>query len=231
MLHTSEPRTLLLTGFGPFPGIPENPSQALVEALGDRLGDIPGLALHRHILSTEWSYVRRQAPMLLDTIEPDLVLHLGLCRGANSFRIERSAYNQTGDLEDAAGRMPPRQPILFGGKPRLDSQLSTMRIAQGLRADGIAALPSLSAGRYLCNFLYYLSLDWAARRHSSPLVLFLHIPPDRTQGGYLDAAEILRGAQWVLRHMLGSAPLAARDRMPAGRQEGRMERCRSIAAT
>ena len=50
---------------------------------------------------------------------------------------------------------------------------------------GIPAAPSRSAGRYLCNFLYYLSLDWATRQEQSPAVLFVHIPPFTAHGGPL----------------------------------------------
>lgn len=214
MAETDKTRSLLLTGFGPFPGIPKNPSTTLVEALAERLSETPDLVLHRHVLTTEWDYVRHQAPALLQDSQPDMVVHFGLCRGTNGFRIERSAYNRTGKLKDAAGALPSQAAILACGAPRLDTSLSTARLARDLRQNGIPALPSLSAGRYLCNYLYYLSLDWAARqalsRDRAPLVLFVHIPPTKRDGGYLDEAGILRGADSILRHVLEGPNRAGR---------------------
>ncbi|WP_169822990.1 pyroglutamyl-peptidase I [Methyloligella halotolerans] len=210
---------MLLTGFGPFPGVPKNPSMALVEDLADAFRDTLGITLHKRILSTEWNTVRYEAPALLDAIRPDIVIHFGLCRGANAIRIERSAYNQASRLEDAANILPPSPAILPGGTPRLDTPLSTAHLARGLRLAGIPALPSLSAGRYLCNYLYYLSLDWAAKqspvRSHPPLVLFVHIPPARGDGGYLEPAEIARGAAAILSDILQAPRLAAHHAVPA----------------
>ncbi len=214
---TPSQRSLLLTGFGPFPGIPENPSMALVETLAETFAGTPGLTLRTHILSTEWDYVHHQAAALLDDTRPDIVVHFGLCRGANGFRIERSAYNQASNLEDAANTLPRSPAILAGATPRLDTQLSTTDLARALRQAGIAALPSLSAGRYLCNTLYYLSLDWAARQRPAPLVLFVHIPPTIEHGGYLGQAEILRGAEIILREVLQRPRLAAHHAGPKSR--------------
>lgn len=213
---TSNPlqRSLLLTGFGPFPGVSENPSMAIVETLAESLTGEPDIAVQTHILSTEWNYVRYEAPVLLEAVQPDIVVHFGLCRGANSFRIERSAYNQASPLEDAANALPPSPAILTGGTPRLDTRLSTAYLARALRQTGVPALPSLSAGRYLCNTLYYLSLDWAARQRPAPLVLFVHIPPAIEHGGYLGQAEILRGAEIILREVLQRPRLAAHHAGP-----------------
>jgi pyroglutamyl-peptidase len=214
-------RSLLLTGFGPFPGVSENPSMALVETLAESLAGKPDLAVHTHILSTEWNYVRYEAPVLLETVQPDIVIHFGLCRGANGFRIERSAYNQASPLEDAANALPPAPAILTGGTPRLDTRLSTAHLARALRQTGVPALPSLSAGRYLCNYLYHLSLDWATRQPRSaghaPLVLFVHIPPTGGHGGYLDELEIMRGAAAILDEVLHRPHFAAHHRIPASR--------------
>ena len=215
MAESDTRRSLLLTGFGPFPGIPENPSIALVETLAEGFDDTPGLAVTRHILPTEWAHVHHQAPALLDTVQPDIVVHFGLCRGANGFRIERSAYNQASRLEDAANALPQSPAILTGGTPRLDTCLSTTHLARELRQAGIPALPSLSAGRYLCNTLYYLSLHWAAEQSHSPLVLFVHIPPAMHDGGYLAEPEIARGADTLLREVLHRPRLAAHHAVPA----------------
>jgi pyrrolidone-carboxylate peptidase len=61
---------------------------------------------------------------------------------------------------------------------------------------------SRSAGNYLCNFLYYHSLDWARGRDC--LALFVHIPPLRGANA-LREERLLMGAQEILRFVLDVA--------------------------
>jgi pyroglutamyl-peptidase len=78
-------------------------------------------------------------------------------------------------------------------------------LAQHLNEHGFAAETSRDAGGYLCNLLYYLSLEWAARQPESCEVLFVHIPPAEADGGPFSDADLVRGAQAILRFVLASA--------------------------
>jgi hypothetical protein len=64
---------------------------------------------------------------------------------------------------------------------------------------------SRSAGRYLCNFLYYRALDWASRQDKPTLAVFVHIPQRSSQGGAFSDAELLRGGQKTLDFALDHA--------------------------
>ena len=66
-------------------------------------------------------------------------------------------------------------------------------------------MTSHSAGHYLCNFLYYHSLDWALRQAAPPLVLFVHIPPLSGKDGAFSEEQLLHGAQDILRFVLAFA--------------------------
>ncbi len=189
---------VLLTGFGPFPGAPENPSAWLAETLASSpLARRPEVSLHAEVLPTEWAAVSARAPRLLETLKPQLILHFGLSRRARSFRIERSAHNRILPRADAAGALPGR-----GSHPRRARPARLLfpadRLAAHLRQNGVAAAASRSAGRYLCNFLYYLSLDWARRQPTPCHAVFVHIPLAAPQGGPLHQAELLRGAEAAL---------------------------------
>ena len=190
---------VLLTGFGPFPGAPENPSAWLAETLASSaLARRREVSLDAEILPTEWAAVSARAPRLLETLKPQLMLHFGLSPPASSFRIERSAHNRILPRADAAGALPGRGSIIPAGRDRLDSLFPTDRLAAHLRQNGIAAAASRSAGRYLCNFLYYLSLDWARRQPTPCHAVFVHIPLAAPQGGPLHHDELLRGAEAAL---------------------------------
>jgi pyroglutamyl-peptidase len=157
------------------------------------------------VLPTEWTEVAAQAPRLLQRHCPRLILHLGLSKTAKGFRIERSAHNQIDFREDASGAMPEKRNVLASGEARLDTAISTAKLARHLRTQGLPANASRSAGAYLCNFLYYLSLNWAKAQQAPCDVTFVHIPPGSRAGGPLSEAELLRGAHLILSYLLAFA--------------------------
>jgi pyroglutamyl-peptidase len=210
---------LLLTGFGPFPGVAENSSAWLVEALvathpSSRLG----CRLHAEVLPTEWAEVKTIGPRLLGQHQPRLILHFGLSKRAKGFRIERSARNVIDLRKDARGVMPCTRNVLDLGLARLDSRVPTARLAKYLRTRELPAVASRSAGTYLCNFLYYLSLDWALGQKAPCDVCFVHVPPGPHQGGPLSQRDLLCGAEHILRYLLAYA--AALDGAKASAEIG-----------
>lgn len=197
---------VLLTGFGPFLGVAENPSAWLAETLA---AQIPSpefdSELHASILPTEWETVSALMPRLYETLQPHVMIHFGLSERAKSFRIERSAHNRAARRADAMGAMPSGPVIHLKGPDRFDTELPATALAAHLRRSGLPAVTSRSAGRYLCNFLYYHSLDWARRQKSACLVLFVHIPPASGRSGSFSEEALLHGAHETLRFVLAFA--------------------------
>ena len=197
---------ILLTGFGPFPGAAVNPSAGLVETLAAMTpSPAPGYQLHAEILPTEWETVSALTPRLHEKLQPHVMIHFGLSRHARLFRIEHSAHNRLAPRADASGALPSMSTILEHGADRLDTAMPANELAQHLNEHGFAAETSRDAGGYLCNLLYYLSLEWAARQPESCEVLFVHIPPAEADGGPFSDADLVRGAQAILRFVLASA--------------------------
>jgi pyroglutamyl-peptidase len=203
---------VLLTGFGPFPGVPENPSAWLAETIAPRARDLD-CELHAQVLPTEWEAVAALAPRLYESLQPHVMIHFGVSERAKGFRIERSAHNRTMRHADARGALPSSQTIVPQKPGRLDTSLPARTLAAHLKAQGLAATPSASAGRYLCNFLYYLSLDWAAGRDA--VALFVHVPRVSAQGP-LSEEKLLHGAQELLRLALIFAATSTARADPGG---------------
>lgn len=204
---------VLLTGFGPFPGAPDNPSAWLAETLGGFASVAYGAKLHTQVLPTEWERVARLAPALYATLQPDVLIHFGLSRRAAGFRLERSAHNRTARRTDAAGALPASEIVEAEGADRLDSPFPASSLALALRALGLASQCSSCGGLYLCNYLYYLSLAWAARQSLPCYSLFIHIPPREAEGGPFSDQALVQGASVALRHLLAFA--AERRNAPA----------------
>jgi pyroglutamyl-peptidase len=186
---------VLLTGFGPFPGVAENPSGWLAETLAVRK-PAHDVELHGYVLPTEWDAVAALAPDLHAALQPHVMIHFGVSAGARGLRIERSAHNQTAPRHDAGGRLPVAPTISPAGAARLDTGLPVAEIAAHLRAQGFAASASPSCGRYLCNFLYYRSLEWAQAQGRD--ALFVHVPLTHAQGGPFAADALLDAAQEIV---------------------------------
>ena len=97
--------TVLLTGFGPFPGAPFNPTGLLVEALA--CGRPPGIGSVRrvaHVFPTTYDAVDRELPALLARERPDVLLMFGLSWRARMLRIESRARNVLSPVLTGRGR-------------------------------------------------------------------------------------------------------------------------------
>jgi pyroglutamyl-peptidase len=215
----AQPR-VLITGFGPFPGVPDNPSSWLVETLAER-ERASGIAPDARILPTVWEDVAL-IPALYRSLQPHAMIHFGVSERAKAFHIEASAHNRLTRREDAQGAVPKTRSIRERGPSRLDTQFPAAGLAAHLRRSGIAARTSRSAGAYLCNFLYYHSLEWALRQRPVPLVVFVHIPPWTRKRGAQSREALLQGATETLRFVLacanGEKPLKTKGRQPISRE-------------
>jgi pyroglutamyl-peptidase len=208
---------VLLTGFGPFPGVVDNPSAWLAETLAQRAAPDIDAELHARVLPTAWQAAELM-PHLYEKLQPHVVIHFGVSPRAKTFRIERFAHNRTARRADAHGVMPSAPVIRAEGTGRFDTELSAPSIAAHLRACGVAAATSRSAGSYLCNFLYYHSLAWARRQREPRLVLFVHVPcldvlghDALLRGGYETLRFVLASADTQQKSTPGSGPTIARS--------------------
>jgi pyroglutamyl-peptidase len=208
---TARPR-VLLTGFGPFPGVPENPSGWLAETLAGcaRAHDWD---LHGVVLPTEWAAVAGLSPRLHAELQPLVTIHFGVSARSKGLRIERAAHNRADPRSDARGAKPDSHHIAADGAARLETRLPVTTLAARLRDHGHAARASHTCGRYLCNFLYYRSL--AQTKRDGGDALFVHIPLTKAQGGALDQDALLHAGADTLRFVLEAAqtatPPPARD--------------------
>lgn len=169
--------TILLTGFGPFPGVSENASQRFVPKLGHLAAR--RFSAHRvvsRILPTEWERAPARLEALYERERPKLVLHFGISAEANAYVIETLAHNTRRAAEDATGALPRDSAVMHGGPETLAARLPVADIAQRLHALRIPAVTSDDAGSYLCNAVLYRSLICAEQISEPEAVGFFHIP-------------------------------------------------------
>lgn len=170
--------TVLITGFGPFPGAPVNPTGALVEALAKRRRTpLAGVKRVAHVFDTRYAAVDQDLPRLIKQYRPDAVLMFGLAGHTRPIRIERTAHNRTSTLLADAGGTIAASPTIDPAAPAtLTGRADFPRLVQAARRAGATAELSDDAGLYLCNYAYWRALA-AARQAGGPRsVVFIHVP-------------------------------------------------------
>jgi pyroglutamyl-peptidase len=167
--------SVLITGFGRFPGAPFNPSGPLARAVAKRRR--PAFAEVRrvlHIFETSYSAVDRDLPKLVAKHKPDIVLMFGLAGRTPHVRIETRARNTMSDLfPDVTGFRPAKRAIA-PGKLAQRGRAPFVRLLTASRTTGTRTRLSRDAGRYLCNYVYWRALE--ASRSGTPLAQFVHVP-------------------------------------------------------
>lgn len=166
---------VLITGFGPFPRAPFNPSAVVAKALARRRRPaLAGLLRSAHVFATRYADIDRDLPTLLAQ-RPDIVLMFGLAGRTRELRIETRARNAISCLfPDAGKHRPQHRTIDTGALPARTGRAPFTRLAAALRTREVPARLSRDAGTYLCNYAYWRAL--AAAADGRPLVQFVHIP-------------------------------------------------------
>lgn len=201
------PPRLLLTGFGPFPGAPRNPTATLVERIAARADLARRAAIVGHVLPVTWAAIET-LPALLSEVEPDAVLMLGLARRTRRVRVERRAQARVlAAAVDAAGRHGPAT-LATEAAMRLRATAPVEAMARAIRARGLPVDLSDDAGAYLCNAAFRRALEVAEGRP----VAFLHLPPARPSlpGSRFGLVDLERAVAAAI------PPLLAAIRRPPG---------------
>ena len=167
----------LLTGFGPFGSVTDNPSQRIVESLSQTPPD--GCELNTRIFPVSYRLVSAALPALLIERSPQLLLMLGVAVGESRFRLEEMGHNRTDAAAcDCEGRRWTEAAIVHEGADFYLTGFVLTMLRDRLNEMGFPAYISDSPGSYLCNFAYYHALHTIATGRLSTKCLFMHLPAD-----------------------------------------------------
>lgn len=167
--------TLLLTGFVPFGGDSRNPSLELAQALDG--ATIGALRIVAQSLPCEFAAAPAALQRALDRWSPRLVLALGQAAGRAELSLERIAINLIdARIADNAGDRPIDEPVRADGPAAYFSSLPIKPMVQAIRAAGVAASVSHSAGTFVCNQIFYELQHRLARAEPAVPSGFMHLP-------------------------------------------------------
>ena len=168
---------VLITGFGPFPGAPFNPTQPLVKRLTQlrrpALGDVE---LINHIFHVTYATVDRELPELIARYRPSALLMFGLADRTAHVRVETRARNAVTTRFPDADRSHARKGSISDGADATMFGPHTAKLLRAADGTGIDARASRDAGSYLCNYLSWRANEAVRAKDGPRLAAFVHIP-------------------------------------------------------
>ena len=200
-------RRILLTGYNPYRNAPDyNPTGVLAREMDGRRVGAARIVGRQIPVAVEDAGL--QLRRLLDRVDPDAALAMGVAPGRPVMSVERVAVNVLDfRVPDNRGRRYRDQPIRRGGPAAYLSTLPVRPMLAALRREKVPAELSDTAGTYLCNFAMYTLLDGFAVAGKTGPAGFIHVPQvpeaslDQPGQPSMDYATSRRGILVALREM------------------------------
>lgn len=201
--------TLLLTYFGPFPGVPVNPTVALAEGAVRALNTArPDLRVVARELPVSYDGSSAALRAALQEVQPDALISLGVAVGRDVVSLEQVAINlDSAGIEDNDGDRRCDEPIVPDGREAYFSSLPVRASFERLHAAGEPVEISYTAGTYVCNHVFYEGQRISRELGLSIPAGFVHVPATCADGeeapedtgmtAHRDAGGVVRDEQGV----------------------------------
>lgn len=165
---------VLVTGFDPFNKDTVNPSWEAVKLLKDEIAGAKIVKLQVPTVFHKSIQVIREA---MDRENPDVVLSVGQAYGRGDITPERVGINLSdATFPDNEGHQPTDEPIFADGEDGYFSNLPIKAMVEAIRAKGIPASASTTAGTFVCNHVLYGVQYHVRRDFPNTRSGFIHIP-------------------------------------------------------
>jgi pyroglutamyl-peptidase len=181
-------KSVLVTGFGPYGNERTNPTGDVVRLLDGKV--VKGHRVRGVRFNVSAREVSQKLPRIIDSLEPRLVLNLGLAPGRMDLNVERVAINIADfRIPDASGRRLVDTSIDPNGPAAYFATIPIKKVVRSLLSDGVPASISNTAGTFLCNYIMYTSLNHLAKNGLNAKAGFIHVPnlPSQAAEKYLSS--------------------------------------------
>ncbi|PSN44877.1 Pyroglutamyl-peptidase 1 [Blattella germanica] len=170
----SRKETILVTGFGPFGEHKINASWECVRLLPTlNVEEEFGVKLVVKEVPVTYKYVSEHIPSFWKELDPMLVVHVGVSSLATGITLESRAHKSGYCRNDVEGDLPPGLECCTGKADVIQPLFNVHNVGkEAEKANiGIPICISSNAGRYLCEYIYYTSLNIDNLR-----TIFVHVP-------------------------------------------------------
>jgi len=196
---------VLLTSFEPFGGMSVNSSLEIGREIARR--PPPGVELEWLVLPVVAGACVEQAWSRIVQMRPGLVLALGQASGASALRLECRGVNENDfGIPDNDGQRLVQKPSVSGGPALYSTSARLGRVARALSWHEVQVQISVSAGRFVCNHLYFGLLHRAATAAHTHQTAFVHLPllDGQVAGESVPAMSLGHAAEGVRRAIQAS---------------------------
>jgi pyroglutamyl-peptidase len=170
-------KTVLLTGFEPFDGAAINPAWEAVRLLDGWEGE--GFRVVSRQLPCVFGRAAEALCAFVDEVRPDVAIAVGQAGGRPEISVERIAINvDDARIVDNAGQQPVDVPIVADGPAAYFTTLPIKAMVAAMRAQGLNAGVSQTAGTFVCNHVFYALMHHVRGQGLSQPVKagFIHVP-------------------------------------------------------
>lgn len=166
---------ILVTAFEPFDGEKINPAWEGAKKLSQE--GLKDVVVTTKRVPTVFGAAIEMVVSDMEEIRPDLVVALGQAGGRTGISVERVAINvDDAAIPDNARNQPVDVPIVEDGPAAYFSTLPIKAMVEAIKAAGIPASVSNSAGTFVCNHLMYGILHHIDTRKLPIKAGFIHLP-------------------------------------------------------
>lgn len=145
---------VLMTGFEPFNNGKLNPSEQIVIRINRN--DVPGAEIITKVLPVGFTEAAKELLALVEEHKPDVVINFGQAEGRTAITPERFAVNMDdASIADNFGSIRIDQKIHPNTPTAYETTLPIKEFVAAIRAEGIPASVSLTAGTFVCNHIFY----------------------------------------------------------------------------
>lgn len=214
-------RRVLVTGFEPFERDTVNPSWEVARALDGWVCE--GAEVKAAQLPCVFGSAIDRLDSALAEYRPTLIVALGLAGTRAEISPERVAINvDDARIPDNDGRQPIDVPVVRGAPAAYFSTLPIKAIVRDMRAAGVPASVSNTAGTFVCNHIFYALMHRLATRPELAAARggFVHLPCLPEQAARLGGTPSMALATQIegLRMLLRTALTEREDARETGGQ-------------
>lgn len=166
---------VIVTGFGQFGGVDENPTELIVRNLMEKSMNVDDFEILKVAVNEVSTFHDK-----FDSNEDCVFIHLGVHSSTDCMLLEKCAYNNmTFRIPDQCGYAPDCQCISDGDcfDSAIESDIDIQTVVDHLVGEGFLVKASEDPGRYLCNYVYYRSLAYQIACGKKKRAIFIHVPP------------------------------------------------------
>lgn len=123
-------------------------------------------------LPVDYREVSRRLATIWEDLQPHLAVHVGMDTSTKAIFLEQCGKNRSYRDTDIRGFQPEGGVCLSGGPEVMHSVVNMKEVCRRVSLEDVEVAFSRDAGRYVCDYTYYLSL-YLGDGHAA----LIHVPP------------------------------------------------------